>query len=157
MTTMMKAILIDPKARTVIDVECGNDLEDYYAHLQCRLFDVRTLSNFGDVMYFDDEGLLSGEPLHFFALGGNMGSPFCGRGLILGTGEEGKTVGARFTADEIRHLVTFLSGPQAVALYNHVEAERHADAEKRKAEGFNVIVIPGPRLTLSDAGEVFAE
>ena len=84
----MKAYLIDPKEQKFEIVEYSGDFKQIYEILDCRAFDVvRTYEN-GDVIYVDDEGLFV-EDQHFF-MHKNYPTPLAGRGLVLGTDEEGE-------------------------------------------------------------------
>lgn len=101
----MRAILIDPAARTVTEVEHNGDYRDIYRHIECDCFSVVGIDDV-DSVFIDDEGLLKDEPGPFFALAGYP-QPLAGRGLILGCDEEGETIAARMSLDEARAMVSF--------------------------------------------------
>jgi hypothetical protein len=101
----MRAILIDPVAKTVTEVEHTDDYRDIYKHLECDLFTVVGIDEV-DSVFIDDEGLLKDEPGPFFALAGYP-QPLAGRGLILGCDEEGESIAARMSLDEARAMVSF--------------------------------------------------
>lgn len=84
----MIAYLIDPKARTVSEVEHDGTLDSIYRLLECRTIDAVRIVE-GDACYVDDESLLrSDEQLAeqgYFQLDTPRGTfAICGRGLIVG-------------------------------------------------------------------------
>lgn len=126
----MKAILIDAKNREVREVEYDGKLSSAYKLLGCDLVDVVGLPNLdsgeGDSchdMFVDDEGLLKGEDdddAPFFIM--RNGWMFAGSGLILGgPDEDGNSMPARLSADDVRPHVAFASRKQL----------READAEPK--------------------------
>lgn len=106
----MKALLIDPVARTI--TEC--DIEgwrDIAPALGCSLFDVVRLDALND-LYVDDEGLLSyPNPRGYFAIGGRV---FAGRGLVLGhnvENGESRDVSRGMTASWLMAVTKWLDTP----------------------------------------------
>lgn len=84
----MKAYLIDPKKKTIEQVDYSGDFKQIYEFLDCRAFDIVHVYENGDVIYVDDEGLFVDEQ-HFF-IHRNYPTPLAGKGLIIGTDEEGE-------------------------------------------------------------------
>lgn len=81
--TAIKAVLVDPFAETVTDVEYNGDYKQIYEHIQADLFALVRLKD-GDDVFVDDEGLLKlTEDSRFFILP-DYPQPLAGRGLILG-------------------------------------------------------------------------
>ena len=77
----MRAILIDPQARSVEAVETSGKLDDIYRLVGCKVIEAVYLSK-TDVMYVDEEGLLKSPTTQaFFGLADS--EPICGRGLIF--------------------------------------------------------------------------
>jgi hypothetical protein len=104
----MKAILVDAVEKTVREVEYDGDLETAYRLLRCDLVDVVHLDD-GDVMFVDDEGLLTSDDddSPFFVLRSN-GWTFAGSGLIVGDADdEGETTPCTVGADAVRSGVVF--------------------------------------------------
>jgi Domain of unknown function (DUF3846) len=104
----MKAILIDAVAKTVREVNYANTLDHAYRLLRCDLVDVVHLDD-GDVMFVDDEGLLTSDDddSAFFVLRSN-GWTFAGSGLITGDADdEGETTPCTVDADIVRAGVVF--------------------------------------------------
>lgn len=89
----MQGFLIDPETRTIEAVEYSGDYHQIYKLLGIELFTTVTLNEAGDVVYVDDEGLLH-DPTFFFTLK-DYPQPLAGKGLVLGTDEEGETVAAK--------------------------------------------------------------
>lgn len=82
----MRAILIDPEAKTITEVDYNGKLEDIYRLTRCDCVDLVRIGH--HVIYVDDEGLLkSGQS--FFKLS-NYDQPLAGCGLVVGEGDEGE-------------------------------------------------------------------
>src|SRR5512143_3417531 len=107
----MKAILIDPFDETVTEVEHNGDYRQIYTLLshpehKVDCFTVVQIHQ-GDAIFVDDEGLLK-NPKRFFVWKGYP-QPLAGKGLILGTDDEGNSVDAVATVDEVKKRVSFVS------------------------------------------------
>lgn len=108
----MKAILIDPYTQSVtsVEVDSDNTLKSIYNLLDVQLIEVGHYFPNGDVLYVDEEGLLNmnKEEVRGFRLVGNPVN-FVGKGLIVGTSDEGSTVSAKTKVADIepiaRHLI----------------------------------------------------
>ncbi|HTO65761.1 MAG TPA: hypothetical protein VMM15_31430 [Bradyrhizobium sp.] len=113
MTRKVRAILIDPFACTVADVELDStDLRDLHRQLSHEVHPVRFLAvaycpflRIGEAIYVDNQGSLE-RPVRFFRIAG-LEPPLAGRGLILGTDKEGNTVSATSSLELITAAVTF--------------------------------------------------
>jgi hypothetical protein len=101
----MRAILINPFAKTVSEVEFDGNWRSISAWLDCEIFTIIRLARY-ETLFIDDEGLLTDKPQAFFAWQGYP-QPLAGRGLILGEDDEGETVATDLTIDEVRARVTF--------------------------------------------------
>lgn len=86
-TKKIRALLILPDRRGLVEVDLAQ--HRHADLLGCAHFTVVRLDS-RTVLYLDDEGRLSyPNPLGYFVLGGEI---FCGRGLIVGSNEEGDDV-----------------------------------------------------------------
>ena len=104
---MMQAILIDTPNQTIEIVDYSGDYKDIYALLGCDLFTTVYLEGVGeDTLYVDDEGLYV-ENQVFFGIAG-CPQPLAGRGLILGTDDEGDSTDCTSSLDTIKKMVTWL-------------------------------------------------
>lgn len=83
----MKAFLIDPDERSVTEVDYSGDYRQIYTLIGAECFTAAEFNEFGDVVYVDDEGLMKG-PTSFFIIEGYP-QPLAGKGLVIGTDEEG--------------------------------------------------------------------
>lgn len=127
----MKAFLIDPKKRSIKLVEYNNTLEHLYELLDCRMVDFVQAYGNADGMFVDDEGLFVEDQYFFHHI--NVPTPIAGRALIVGTDEDGNTVEADTSVEELHRHVTFIGDRQTLAtlmnwtseLYN-ATAEGHA-------------------------------
>lgn len=109
----MRALLICPFDRTIseVEIEPGN-LDSYYKalshpdHPPVETFDVAYVD--GIDCFVDDEGLLKG-PTSFFQFTPLDRDPLAGRGLVTGgIDDEGNTVGATMTVDELKARVMWV-------------------------------------------------
>ena len=118
----MKAILIDPVAETVTEVEHNGDYKqiykflsdeahglnvDTFATVDLHGYDVAT--RITNSLFVDHEGLLK-DPKYFFTIFGYR-QPLSGRGLVLGCDEECEMVATTLTADELRPFIAFFGPP----------------------------------------------
>lgn len=101
----MKAILIDPETQTITEVEYSGNYKDIYKLTGCDCFTVVGIED-GNGIFVDDEGLFN-DPRYFFLYNG-YDQPLAGKGLILGTNEEGDSVDCTLTVDYIREKVKFI-------------------------------------------------
>lgn len=104
---MKKVILIDAVNRIIKLVEIDT-YKDIYLHLNCDMFEVATELENNDSIYVDEEGLLT-NPQHFFEYEGAHQAGFAGNGLVIGTDEEGESVDAKTTLEEVIKKVKFKS------------------------------------------------
>jgi hypothetical protein len=123
----MRGILIDPKACALTEVHLEADkdhLRQIYDLLHCDTFDCVGLDN-ADTLYVDDNGIATGSPFHFIVA--DYPQPLVGRGLILGTNEEGESISAKTTLDDLRARITFMThlAPGLVALRKGTDTEGH--------------------------------
>lgn len=104
----MKAILVDPFARTITEVEYTGDYTNIYEHIQAQAFDVVRINRKGDAIFVDDEGLINGnENQQFFGWIGYV-NPIAGRGLILGTDDEGESISPSIDIETAKQHVIWL-------------------------------------------------
>ena len=102
----MRAILIDPFTQTIEEVDYSGDYKDIYGLIECDLFTTVYLPNTSDdTLFVDDEGLYV-ENQRFFKIDG-FEQPLAGRGLLLGTDEEGESVDCMSTVEEVKAIVSW--------------------------------------------------
>ena len=99
----MKAILIDPYAQEIVEVEYSGDYNDIYKFLQCDLFTTVYMPDTTDSIYVDDEGLYV-ENQRFFKFAGYP-QPLAGMGLVLGCNDEGDSVSCESTLEQVKAQV----------------------------------------------------
>lgn len=107
----MRAILIKPDAvghKHVEVVEYDGDYRSIYnliswSERQVTTFDCVMIDD-NHTIFVDDEGLLY-NPEHFFLFEG-YDQPLAGRGLILGTDEDGESVDCKLDEEWVRERVT---------------------------------------------------
>ena len=103
---MMRAILIDPFTQTIEEVDYSGDYKDIYGLIECDLFTTVYLPNTSDdTLFVDDEGLYV-ENQRFFKIDG-FEQPLAGRGLLLGTDEEGESIDCMSTVEEVKAVVSW--------------------------------------------------
>jgi len=104
--TKIKAIRIDTANRRFHEVELEqDDTKAICDFVGCSLFDVVRLEH-RDVIFVDDEGLLSArKDSTFFTL--NMyGGILVGNGLLLGTGDNGESIDPTTTIEWLEDNVS---------------------------------------------------
>jgi hypothetical protein len=102
---MTKAYLIDPVTRTVEEVTYADNFTHIYSLIDCDTFTCLTFNEHNDTVFVDDEGLFKPDQ-HFFKLKGYP-DPLAGKGLVLGTDEEGESVSPTISLEEFRKLISF--------------------------------------------------
>ena len=99
----MRAILIDPYAQEIVEVEYSGDYNDIYKFLQCDLFTTVYMPDTMDSIYVDDEGLYVENQRYFkFA---DYPQPLAGMGLVLGCNDEGDSVSCESTLEQVKAQV----------------------------------------------------
>ena len=110
----MKAYLIDPFAKTVSEVQYNGDYKTIYNlissdNIKVDTFTCVEINDQSDTIYVDDEGLnknLNQQAFFMF-----NGTPLAGKGLVLGTDEEGDSQSPTITLQELmtENKIEFLS------------------------------------------------
>jgi hypothetical protein len=114
----MRSIMIDPKLRRVTDVELTGSTESAQLADMRRLIGAKgldhiTISDLGDVLWVDDNGLTRG-PCWAFKI--RDGGPFAGTGIIIGTARDGGSQPPIVPLAMIQNDITWL---------DEIEAETH--------------------------------
>lgn len=108
MSRMVKAILVDPAARPVVDVlHDASDFRNIYKQIDAACFCLVSLNTAGDTVYLDDNGMYAAKQ-SLWKLDGYP-HPFINKGLVLGTDEEGETDHCTITAAELLPKITWPS------------------------------------------------
>lgn len=109
------AILIDVHAKEVKEIKLekkdGLYLQSIYDHLGCKLIDHAMYLNDSNVVYVDDEGLLTMGPTSSFFYIKEAHQPFIGNGIVVGMDEDGNTDHVSVTVEEVRSKVRFFNTP----------------------------------------------
>lgn len=115
----MKAYKIDTQLRQVTEIEIneGNSLKEMQEVVGGLITVAAELEN-TDTMFVNDEGLFMFNEFFYFD---GCYQPFAGNGVIVGTDEEGASVGAKSTLEEIKSRVKFLNRQQALRLAQELE------------------------------------
>ena len=113
----MKAILIDPKAKQVMQINYNGDYKTIYEHLSFqnaegmthkpRAFDVVRTPTGGDGIYVDDEGLYApAEDKHWFSITyKEQDMLLVNRSLVIGCDDEGNSKDCVSTVEDIRSRI----------------------------------------------------
>ena len=101
----MKAYLVDPVAKTVTEVEHDGDYRDIYKHIQADCFTALSINTMGDALYLDDEGLYRDGQRYFHLKG--YPQPLGGRGLLLGTDDEGDSIAPKVSLDQFKKQIAW--------------------------------------------------
>lgn len=132
----MKAILVDPFARTVEQVNYSGNYADIYPLIGAQTFDAVRIKpdENGDALFIDDEGPLMDEGQAFFSVAG-VPNPIAGKALLLGCDEDGETVEAVTQLEELRELVAWISELDA---RTRIAENSRATAAAARAMGMSV-------------------
>jgi len=102
---MTNAYLIDPVTRTVKEVTYNGDYNQIYTLTDCDTFTCVMFNEHSDTIFVDDEGLFKSDQQFFHVQG--YPQPLAGKGLILGTNDEGESVSPVIGYEDFCKLVTF--------------------------------------------------
>lgn len=105
---MKKAIKIDVVNKQVYEIELSDDYKAIYGAIGngCTIFCAPIEFENGDTLYSDEEGLLH-EKMEGCFMMENWKYPLVGNAIILGTDDEGDSIDAKSTIEEIKNKVTF--------------------------------------------------
>lgn len=101
----MRAIKIDVEQKKVYEIEI-KDYKDIYPAIGngCELFACPIFFENADTLYTDDEGLLKPEMIGCFSMP-DWDYPLVGNAVILGSDDEGESVDAKSTIEEIENQI----------------------------------------------------
>lgn len=106
--TSVKGYLIDPYKAEVQPITVPmDDYEEIQRQLGCRTFTTGGYLENGDVLFVDDEGMLTG-PTHFFRIKGLNDQPLAGRGVVLGSDGHGGSADVKTSSEEILSRVRWV-------------------------------------------------
>jgi hypothetical protein len=137
MSKTYRVILIDPEARSIKELQSDGSLDSVHELVGTDKLDHFALAKYDsgglDYGWLDDEGLISGEPVHAFLLPTGK-DPLAGRCLIVGADHYGVTCSARFPLAVLQRDVTWLglirpevtwdhtaTGDRAIVTYSRVK------------------------------------
>lgn len=133
----MKAYLIDPFAKTITEVEYTGEYTNIYEHIGVDCFTALTINNARDTIFLDDEGLFR-EGQKYFLLH-KYPQPLPGKGLVLGTDDQGESVSPVISIMQLEQLITF---PAVEITYKRMDvSEEPADVFGRPGVRINHIPV----------------
>jgi hypothetical protein len=103
MTQKFTGILIDPEKKELSYVEYDGNYKSIYKLIEANLFDIVYLTD-TETVFVDEEGLLN-NPRYFFTYEGFQ--PLAGKGLILGTNDEGDSISTSLKIEDIKDKIEF--------------------------------------------------
>ena len=107
----MRAILIDPFAREIKEVDYDGDYKKIYDLIDCTTFDVVNVPSGNDGIYVDDEGLYKIKQAWFTYRYNNHSMhknvQLVNKALVVGCDDEGDSTDATDTVEGIRHRITW--------------------------------------------------
>jgi hypothetical protein len=117
----MRAYLIDTPNKQITEVDYDGDYKSIYTWCNVECFTTVRINADDDVVFLDDEGLINGNPDGWFVFSG-YNQPLRGKGLVLGTDNEGESVEPTIALEELRSMITFPSDEEVgcVEPYFHV-------------------------------------
>jgi len=120
MEKKMKAILIDVKTQEIKEVEHDDTLQNIYALIDCRAFDLVRIDDVNSI-FVDDEGILK-DNLYFEYSVSDRVFQLAGNGLVLGVDNKGNSISATLTVEDVEGKVNFLPEGFKVEPYMEVRA-----------------------------------
>jgi len=103
----MKGILIDPWEKRVSSIEVDKGLGALYDAMDCSCVTTPISFENRDSLFMDDEGRFRDNAFWEFEDPRGQVWQFVGKGLILGTDEEGDSESARSELEDIKERCTF--------------------------------------------------
>lgn len=100
----MRAILIDPAAKSVSIIDHPATLDGLRATIDCEKVEAVGLLP-GETLWINEEGLLAEHPGPFFQIA--AATPMAGRGVVLGSDDRGETVASRLAVDFLFSALDF--------------------------------------------------
>lgn len=103
----MKAYLVDPNTRSIKEVEYSGNYRDIYKLCDYTCFTTVQIDENEDTLFVDDEGLLKGPVYQFIGIKG-YGQPIAGKGLLLGTTEDGDSVSPKMSLEDLKSRIYWI-------------------------------------------------
>lgn len=106
----MKAYLIDPFQKAITEVQYSGEWQDISRMVGCDYFTTVNLNDDGDTVFVDDEGLLKDQAeMQYFRiiLSPDFDQIIAGKGLVLGSNNEGESVEPVCNIDWLERCITF--------------------------------------------------
>jgi len=100
----VRVILVNPFDQTIKEAVYGGDYREIYDLIECRTFDVVSLSDSVE-LYVDDDGLLVEGNQRYFEYKG-LGT-FAGKGLIMSHDDEGDSKATTLDLMEVSSMIEF--------------------------------------------------
>ena len=107
----MLSFLIDPQLKKVFPHFHPEDDDNWKAiapAMDCHTFSCVYPADFPDTLYVDDEGLIHNGPKHFYQFDG-VPQPLVGKSLVLGCDDQGETINAQSTLEDVTRRVRFIT------------------------------------------------
>lgn len=125
----MRAILIDPFECSIVEIDFFyQSFRDIYPILSHETMPVDTFTcvqlDQGDAVFVDDEGLLK-NPIRFFKMK-CYDQPLAGKGLIMGSDEDGETTDAKTSLLWVHDQVKFMEFVPTYGMYQTITPWREA-------------------------------
>jgi hypothetical protein len=107
---MIRALFIDPARLVIEPIDLAPGLAAIYQALDCRTIDAVRFHDTSDIIYVDDEALISGEPLQWFwqVAGGPI---IHAKGLVVGTTPDGDDADATWPLEDLHAQLRWLRIP----------------------------------------------
>jgi len=104
----MKALFLNITAQTITQIELSENYKDISKAIgnDCHTFSCPIEFDNRDTMYCDDEGLL--KEVHGGIRMEDWAYPISGNIVILGTDDEGNSIDAQTTIEELTPLITWV-------------------------------------------------
>lgn len=141
---MIRAIRIDPYARTVTEVLISGNGDSFRHEIGCHCFTLASIFENEDSLFVDDEGLFK-SPDAFFLIK-EYPAPLAGIGLLVGSDSEGNSVSAKTPLSAIKPL-----------WMNRAETKLYRHAEQTQVDRRRENPLPGISEVFTTMNEALGE
>lgn len=169
----VKGFIIDAEKREIREARFSGlkDLQKAVGGLITTAHEIHHFDDSGfsmassyDTVFVDDEGLLK-DPQHFFFIEGGH-SPFAGNGVVVGVDEEGATIDALSTKEELEEMVEFASREDVESMYLRPNPEADDSEEAQLSGKYSVVpddvskvldILTSPAIILFFVHKIYTE
>jgi len=111
----MRALKIDVTTQSITEITLKDNILESMQNVVGGLITTASYLENNDCILVDDEGLM--KPIFGAFEIENCYQPFIGNAVIVGTDNDGNTIDAKSDIDNVKKIVTFLTGEELMYKY----------------------------------------